>query len=61
LVQFFINSKPVPRAMARYRVAEANPSRSVAELSGVISKAVAGDREAVRFLSVYGVSIAVGG
>jgi hypothetical protein len=47
--------------MARYRVAEANPSRSVAELSGVISKAVAGDREAVRFLAVYGVSIAVGG
>lgn len=59
MVQFFINSKPVPRAMARFQLVEANPSRSVAELSGIMSKAVAGDSQAVRFLAVYGVSVGV--
>ena len=57
MIQFFINSRPVPRAIARHHLGEANPSRSIPELSKLVSKAVAGDGEAVRFLSHYGVAI----
>jgi hypothetical protein len=47
----------VPRAIARHHLGVANPSRSITELSKLVSKAVAGDGEAVRFLSHYGVAI----
>ena len=57
MIQFFINSRAVPRAIARHHLGIANPSRSAGDLSGIISKAVRGDTEAVRFLAVYGVSI----
>lgn len=57
MIQFFINSRAVPRAVARHHLGTGNPSRSIGELSGIISRAVAGDTEAVRFLAVYGVSI----
>lgn len=57
MVQFFINSRPVPRAIARHHLGMANPSRSLGELSGLLSKAVAGDSQAVRFLAVYGLSV----
>jgi hypothetical protein len=59
MVQFFINSRPVPRAIARHHLGTANPSRSLGELSGLLSKAVAGDSQAVRFLAVYGLSVEV--
>lgn len=59
MIQFFINSRAVPRAVARHHLGMSNPSRSIGELSGIISKAVAGDSEAVRFLAVYGVSVEV--
>jgi len=57
MIQFFINSRPVPRAIARHHLGEANPARSIPELSKLVSKAVAGDGEALRFLSCYGVAI----
>ena len=57
MIQFFINSRPVPRAIARHHLGEANPSRPIQELSKLVSQAVAGDSEAVRFLSRYGVAI----
>ena len=59
MVQFFINSRPVPRAIARHHLGMANPSRSLGDLSGLMSKAVAGDSQAVRFLAVYGLSVEV--
>lgn len=57
MIQFFINSRPVPRAVARHHLEQGNPSRTSAELSAVMSKAVAKDAEAVHFLAVYGVHV----
>lgn len=57
MIQFFINSRPVPRAIARHHLQLANPSRETAELSRIMSKAIARDTEAVRFLSAYGVEV----
>lgn len=57
MIQFFINSRPVPRALARYHLAEANPSRSLEDLSRCMSQAVSNDAAAVKFLEVYGVEV----
>lgn len=57
MIQFFINSRPVPRAIARHHLQQANPSRETAELSRIMSKAIGKDAEAVRFLSAYGVEV----
>lgn len=57
MIQFFINSRPVPRAVARHHLEQGNPSRTSAQLSGIMSKAVAKDAEAVHFLAVYGVHV----
>lgn len=57
MIQFFINSRPVPRAIARHHLQQANPSRETAELSRIMSKAIAKDAEAIRFLSAYGVEV----
>jgi hypothetical protein len=57
MIQFFINSRPVPRAVARHHLEQGNPSRTSAELSGIMSQAVKMDREAIKFLASYGVSV----
>jgi hypothetical protein len=57
MIQFFINSRPVPRAVARHHLEQGNPSRTSAELSGLMSQAVKMDKEAIKFLAVYGVSV----
>jgi len=57
MIQFYVNSRPVPRAVARHHLEQGNPSRTSAELSGLMSKAVKMDKEAIKFLAVYGVSV----
>jgi hypothetical protein len=57
MIQFYVNSRPVPRAVARHHLEQGNPSRTSAELSGLMSQAVKMDKEAIKFLAVYGVSV----
>lgn len=57
MIQFFINSRPVPRAVARHHLEQGNPSRTSAELSALMSQAVKMDKEAIKFLASYGVSV----
>ncbi len=57
MIQFYINSRPVPRAVARHHLEQGNPSRTSAELSGLMSQAVKMDKEAIKFLASYGVSV----
>ena len=57
MIQFFINSRPVPRALARYHLGEANPSRSLEELSRIMSKAIHSDVGSIRFLMCHGVEV----
>jgi hypothetical protein len=58
MIQFYINSRPVPRAVARHHLEQGNPSRTSAELSALMSQAFRKDAEAVKFLASYGVSVA---
>jgi hypothetical protein len=58
VIQFYINSRPVPRAVARHHLEQGNPSRTSAELSALMSQAFRKDDKAVKFLASYGVSVA---
>jgi len=57
MIQFYINSRPVPRAIARHRIQEANPTASPQQLEKRIRDALAGDPQALQFLRAYGVDI----
>ena len=57
MIQFFINSRPVPRAVARHHLEEGNPSRTSAELSAILTNAQKNNLEAMKFLASYGVSV----
>lgn len=57
MIQFFINSRPVPRAIARHRLEEANPRHTPQQIADKIRNALANDKEALRFLGAFGVEI----
>ena len=57
MIQFYINNRPVPRAIARHRIQEANPNALPQQLEKRIREAVAGDPVALAFLRAYGVDI----
>ena len=57
MIQFYINSRPVPRAVARHHLEEGNPSRTSAELSAILTNAQKNNSEAMKFIASYGVSV----
>lgn len=57
MIQFFINSRPVPRAVARHHLEQGNPSRTSAELSAILTNAQKNNAEAMRFIASYGVHV----
>jgi hypothetical protein len=58
MIQFYVNSRPVPRAVARHHLEQGNPSRTSEELSRIMSQAFRKDDKAIKFLASYGVSVA---
>lgn len=57
MIQFFINSRPVPRALARHRLQEANPQHSPQFIQKKIQEAISEDPKAIQFIESFGVSI----
>jgi hypothetical protein len=57
MIQFYINSRPVPKAIARHRVQEANPTTSPQQIEKKIKEALSDDPQALQFLRAYGVEI----
>lgn len=57
MIQFYINSRPVPKALARHRIQEANPQRTIQELEKIFRNAIHEDPQALHFLRAYGVDI----
>lgn len=57
MIQFYVNSRPVPRAIARHRIQEANPNALPQQLEKRIREALSGDPLALAFLRAYGVEI----
>lgn len=56
MIQFYINSRPVPRAIARHRLQEST-SAALPQIEKKIREALSGDAQALAFLRAYGVEI----
>lgn len=57
MIQFYINSRPVPRAIARHHIAEACPQYSLTEVSHMMGAAVHRDWLAAQRLAAVGVFV----
>jgi hypothetical protein len=58
MFQFYINSRPVPRAIARHHLEQSDPSRGSRVISALMGKALQQQNTAVRYLESHGVSVA---
>jgi hypothetical protein len=58
MIQYYINSRPVPRAIARHHLINAVPARDVAYLTVAIKAAAQGDVNFIKFCADHGVSVA---
>jgi len=58
MVQYYINSRPVPRAIARYHLINAVPARDVDYLNAAIKAAAQGDADFIKFCAAHGISVA---
>ena len=61
MIQFYINSRPVPRAIARHHIAEASPQYTLAEVAEMMGAAVHRDWLAVQRLAAVGVFVHITG
>lgn len=57
MIQFYINSRPVPRALARHHLAQARPYASIALIELMLKHAKT-DKQAAADCAAYGVSVA---
>lgn len=57
MIQFYINSRPVPRAIARHHIAEASPQYSLAQVAEMMGAAIHSDWLAVQRLAAVGVFV----
>lgn len=58
MIQFYINSRPVPRAIARHHLEQSSPSASPVDIGRLMSAAFRRDPIAVQRLAAYGVEVA---
>ena len=58
MIQFYINSRPVPRAIARHHLINAVPAREIAYLNAALKAAAKGDPDFIKFCAANGVSVA---
>jgi hypothetical protein len=58
MIQYYINNRPVPRAIARHHLANAVPARDTAYLNAAIKAAAQGDAAFIKFCADHGVSVA---
>lgn len=56
MIQFYVNSRPVPRAIARHHLQQAT-QKPPKELEGWIKKAITEDPQAIRYLAEYGIQL----
>jgi len=56
MIQFYINSRPTPRAVARYNLEQAT-GRPPQELNKIINEAIQDHEPARRFLAAYGIEV----
>lgn len=57
MIQWYINSRPVPRAIARQRLETALPNRTPTDIQYQMSQAFRKDATAIRLLAECGVHV----
>lgn len=57
MIQFYINNRPVPRAIARSRLQTALPYESLADIQKMLTNATKCDGFALKKCAFYGVSV----
>ena len=58
MIQWYINNRPVPKAIARNHLENALPHRTARGIASIMSEAIKGDTFFVRELADYGVHYA---
>lgn len=58
MIQYYINNRPVPRAIARHHLQQARPNIRGSYLSKQLLDAAKNDPIAVKFCADFGVSLA---
>jgi hypothetical protein len=58
MIQFYINSRPVPRAIARHHLEQSDPSRGSGVIRALMGKALQQQNTAILYLESHGVSVA---
>ena len=58
MIQFYINSRPVPRAVARQHLAEGLRTAPLTYVNSLLNRAARNDPSALDFCSDYGVFVA---
>ena len=56
MIQFFINNRPVPRAIARHHLQQATQQNPL-ELERWVKRAITDDPQAIRYLAEYGIQL----
>lgn len=58
MIQYYINNKPVPRAIARHYLAEARPTMTLADIDLLLRGAAKGSEIPTMICSNSGISVA---
>jgi hypothetical protein len=58
MIQWYINSRPVPRAVARNHLEKAMPDRTTTDIQYQMTEAFRKSPDAIRLLADHGVSVA---
>ena len=58
MIQFYINNRPVPRAIARHHLIESCPHIPIEHFTKILNRLKTGKTWAAKFCAAYGVSAA---
>jgi hypothetical protein len=58
MIQYYINNRPVPRAIARYHLSQSVIRWDLKGLGAMLNRAARNDAEAIYWLAGHGVSVA---
>ena len=57
MIQYYINNRPVPRAIARQRLEQGNPTLSPSQISDALQRALNNDKHAAALIGQSGITI----
>lgn len=58
MIQYYINNRPVPRAIARHHLSQSVARWDLSALGAMLNRAARDDKDAIYWLTGHGVSVA---